>query len=136
MISLVGHRFARSHLAGATLALLSGCAVSTHASPAETGSPVHVLRVGLVEWAVQVQARPLAAGLATFLVTNAGTTRHDLRVAGPTGAVQTPLLPPGQSAVLHMRVTAGERLTLWCTVPGHRAQGMYTKIMVVQPSTY
>lgn len=133
---LVGHRCARSRLAGAALALLSGCAVSTHASPAVTGLPAHVLRIGLVEWAVQVQARPLAAGLATFLVTNAGTTRHDLRAAGPAGAVQTPLLAPGQSAVLHMRVTAGERLLLWCTVPGHRAQGMHAKIMVARSSVY
>lgn len=110
---------------------LAGCR-SAPGQPMSTGLPTHTLRVGLIEWSIQVQARPLAPGPDRFLVTNAGTTAHDLRVSGSGTAAQTSLLAPGSSTVLAVATTAGERLTLTCTVPGHEAQGMLTHITVAQ----
>lgn len=117
-------------LATGLLALtVSGC-VGAPGRVAAKRPPGHVLRVGLIEWAIVVQARTLAPGPATLLVTNAGTTAHDLRVSGSGGTVQTPLLEPGQADRLDLQVRAGERLALSCTVPGHQAQGMYTHLVV------
>jgi uncharacterized cupredoxin-like copper-binding protein len=40
------------------------------------------------------------------------------------------LLRPGQQAVLRFQVAPGQRLHLWCSVPGHRAQGMQATLAV------
>ena len=59
-------------------------------------------------------------------VTNHGSMAHDLRLSS---GVQTPMLAPGQSAVLDAGVVTAS-LTGWCTVPGHRAAGMQMSIVV------
>ena len=57
-------------------------------------------------------------------VTNDGTMRHDLRLSN---GAHTPLLKPGQAAVLDAGVIT-KALDGWCTVPGHRAAGMTMRI--------
>lgn len=59
-------------------------------------------------------------------VTNTGAQKHDLQI----GAKKTPILNPGQKAVL--RTTAIEATVQgYCTLPGHRAAGMVMDINVV-----
>lgn len=53
-------------------------------------------------------------------VVNADSQPHDLRM---DGGARTPLLSPGQAAVLEVGVVTGP-LEGWCTVMGHRAAGM------------
>jgi hypothetical protein len=70
------------------------------------------------------------AGRITLTVTNAGGTGHDLVVAGRDGSWATKELGPGQHTTLAVRGRAGERLHLWCSIPGHRLQGMDTHLPV------
>jgi uncharacterized cupredoxin-like copper-binding protein len=87
-------------------------------------------RVGLVEWEVTSSVRALAAGPVTLQVTNAGTTAHDLRVRGRRADKQTVVLAPGQTATLQVDLTGERQVELWCTVAGHRAEGMDRRIPV------
>jgi len=62
-------------------------------------------------------------------VTNDGSQTHDLKI----GSKQTPILKPGEKAVL--KTTAMEATTQgYCTLPGHRSAGMVMDINVVGES--
>jgi hypothetical protein len=87
-------------------------------------------RVGLVEWQVATSTSALNRGQVTLVVTNAGSTSHDLRVRGVRVDGRTRELSPGQKAVLSLDLTGERQVELWCTVPGHRAEGMHTKLAV------
>jgi uncharacterized cupredoxin-like copper-binding protein len=54
---------------------------------------------------------------------------HDLRVTAAGGDIAgTRLLQPGGRQTLKLAMPEGTNLRLWCTVPGHRAQGMQTTL--------
>ncbi|GAA4431253.1 hypothetical protein GCM10023169_35600 [Georgenia halophila] len=95
----------------------------------EDGGPTEV-RVGLMEWGIEIAADELAAGETTLVVTNAGATGHDVAVEGAAGSWRTPVLGPGEQATLTITAVAGEQLQLICTVPGHAEQGMRTELAV------
>jgi hypothetical protein len=86
------------------------------------------VRVGLTEWTIVVSRTTVRPGRLVFLVTNTGATVHDLVVQDPQGTWHTPDLSPGQQTGLVVRARPRETLQLWCSMPGHRAQGMYTTI--------
>ena len=88
------------------------------------------IRVGLSEWTISTSSGTAPAGRVTLVVTNAGGTEHDLVVRGRSGTWETPDLDPGQQSRLTVRARAGETLRLWCSMPGHRAQGMHTTLHV------
>ncbi|HMC43559.1 MAG TPA: hypothetical protein VKI20_11165 [Acidimicrobiales bacterium] len=99
-------------------------------SPAAGGPRADHARIGLIEWEITASAGKLVAGPVTLQVTNAGTTAHDLRVQGRRAVAQTVILAPGQSATLAVDLTGERQVQLWCTVAGHRAQGMHRRIPV------
>lgn len=120
----------RRRLAPLVLALVAaGCSAQPPAQPAGL-APVGDERVGLTEWSVVTQGRPLLPGQPVLEVTNAGATVHDLAVEGPGGRWQTPLLRPGEHAELRLRVQPGEKLKIWCTVEGHELAGMLGTLTV------
>jgi uncharacterized cupredoxin-like copper-binding protein len=91
----------------------------------------HPIAVSETEFKIALPAAKVAPGRVTFAVRNAGKIQHDLVVSGPgvKGAAKTPLLNPGQAAKLTVTLAAGS-YTLYCSVPGHRAAGMVTKLTV------
>lgn len=94
----------------------------------------HQVRVGLVEWSITLSRDTIPPGRTVLLVTNAGATTHDLAVAGGgQSRWQTRDLHPGQRARLVIQAAPGEQLRLWCTMPGHRTQGMHTTLAVRSP---
>jgi uncharacterized cupredoxin-like copper-binding protein len=97
-------------------------------APAPAG---HAIPVSETEFKIALAAPKVAPGKVTFTVRNAGKIQHDLVVSGPgvAGAAKTPLLNPGQTATLTVTLAAGS-YTLYCSVPGHRAAGMVTKLTV------
>lgn len=111
--------------------LLASCA--TTGATSGSAPPSHTLRVGLVEWRILTSSAALTAGTDRLLVTNTGTTAHDLHVSGQGVHVHTPLLSPGASAALRLTTRAGTVLTLTCDVPGHDTAGMHTSLSVTGP---
>lgn len=109
------------------LLLASGCT----GGAADAGPPVREARVGLLEWEVTASASTLAAGPVRLEVTNAGATAHDLRVTGQRTEGAVPVLPPGDTAVLELDLSGASEVTLWCSLPGHRAQGMERRLPVL-----
>jgi uncharacterized cupredoxin-like copper-binding protein len=59
-------------------------------------------------------------GTFVFRFTNRGTLPHDFKIAGK----KTPLVQPGKSATLTVKVAKQGRYPYLCTVPGHAAAGM------------
>jgi uncharacterized cupredoxin-like copper-binding protein len=88
------------------------------------------VRVGLTEWTISTSSSSAPAGRVTLVVTNAGGTEHDLVVRGRAGSWETPDLDPGQQSRLTVRARPGEVLKMWCSMPGHRAQGMHTTLRI------
>jgi hypothetical protein len=88
------------------------------------------LRVGLTEWTISTSSPSTPPGRVALVVTNAGGTEHDLVVRGRAGRWETPDLAPGQQSRLVVRARPGETLRLWCSMPGHRTQGMHTTLTV------
>jgi hypothetical protein len=127
-------------------ALLAGCAAgadedaalqgqaaapsSGAAGPGASASDAEAVRVGLTEWSIAVAVPSVEPGKVTLLVTNAGGTEHDLFVEGRLGRWHTPDLDPGERTELTIRTKPGEQLRLWCSLPGHEAQGMHTVLPV------
>ncbi|MGW0231230.1 hypothetical protein ACWDWO_23220 [Actinopolymorpha singaporensis] len=105
-------------------------AAADHAPADRAPATARSVRVGLTEWTIVTSAAKVPAGRVTFQVTNAGGTEHDLVVRGRRGTRHTATLEPGEQARLTVRTEAGETLTLWCSEPGHKAQGMRTKLPV------
>ena len=103
------------------------CAAPTPPAPQ---TPSNDVRVGLTEWDVVASAAAVSAGPLRLTVTNAGTTAHDLRVAGATTG-GTRLLAPGESQKVTLDVAVSGTLQLWCDVAGHRDQGMTLELPVV-----
>lgn len=89
-----------------------------------TAPPAAVARVGLLEWEIATSAASLATGPVTLTVTNAGSSAHDLKVASGSDEWATPVLEPAQRTTLTLHLSPGERVVLWCALPGHRQQGM------------
>ena len=98
--------------------------------------PSTTARIGLVEWDITSSATALAAGSVTLDVTTAGTTTHDLKISGEIAKKATPMLAPGETAVINFRADAGDHIVLWCSVPGHRQQGMERRLQIARdPAT-
>ena len=117
----------RVSIVAAVVALAAAaCAAQATTGPSVASDDV---RVGLTEWEVVTSATAVSPGPVRLTVTNAGATAHDLRIAGAAdGAV--PLLAPGERRTVTLNVVADGVLTLWCDVPGHRAQGMELEVPV------
>ncbi|MEP6641089.1 MAG: plastocyanin/azurin family copper-binding protein [Gaiellales bacterium] len=96
-------------------------------TPAVSGTPVDVT---LKDFSITVAAgTTFKAGTYTFVVTNQGPSSHDLTINGPGVSNQgTPIFGPGKK---NLTVTLSNgTYDLYCSVPGHKALGMDTKITV------
>ncbi len=107
--------------------VLAGC---QNSAVRVNGPPVANARVGLVEWQIATSAGALTSGPVALEVTNAGTTVHDLRVTGAHVDEHTIRLSPGQKTELKLDLTGEKQVELWCTLPGHRTEGMHTSLRV------
>ena len=101
-------------------------------SPAATApSAAHTIAVSEAEFKIVVPSTKLTPGKYTFVVKNAGKLAHDLVFEGPniSGREGTPLIQAGGTAKVTVSLAKGD-YTLYCSVDGHRAAGMVTKITV------
>jgi uncharacterized cupredoxin-like copper-binding protein len=101
-------------------------------APATTSpSAVRTIAVTETEFKIAVPSTSVTPGKYTFVVKNAGKLAHDLVFEGSnvSGREGTPLIQPGGTAKVTVSLTKGD-YTLYCSVDGHRAAGMVTKITV------
>lgn len=110
------------------LALAAACS-ATPARPV-AGPPTPQLRVGLRDFDIATSSVSVEAGSVTLEVTNVGATAHDLRIEGDGLDARIATLPPGGSSTMTIDTRGEQMLTLWCTLPGHRSQGMETAVDV------
>jgi len=115
--------------------IVTGCAESPPGHLTRAGAPPRVvrhpqLRVGLTEWTIVTSRSQVSSGRITLVVTNAGATVHDLVVHDSSGTWETADLRPGEQTGLVVRARSHETLHLWCSMPGHRTQGMDTTVSV------
>ena len=104
----------------------SGGGTTISAAAASAG-----VAVSLVEMRIEPSVLTVEPGSHLILhVTNNGHMQHDLRLSS---GVQTPMLNPGQEAVLDAG-TITKALSGWCTVPGHRQAGMTMNIRLATAS--
>lgn len=128
---------ARQRGVAAVAAVLAVAGVATSACSQDGGGGADLpassmQRVGLNEWDVLLEGRPLLPGPVELLVTNTGAAPHDLVLDVAGERVATPVLGSGEQAVLRFDAPAGQRLVAWCSVAGHRVQGMETALVVAE----
>jgi uncharacterized cupredoxin-like copper-binding protein len=75
-------------------------------------------------------AHELIQGQYTFHVVNKGKIPHNLTVDGPeVDDAATKNLGPGESADLTVKLVTG-RYELYCSIPGHKQQGMVAQLAI------
>ena len=112
-------------------AAFAACGEGDVVSSADPTEPVlATVEVGLVEYSLDPSSvtfeRP---GTFRFHGINRGSETHALRIAGVGLDEETPLLAPGQSAMLTVPLSAGT-YEMWCPVADHRALGMRATVTV------
>ncbi len=119
------------------LAACSGGAASpnttlpTNPNPPSTpaGTPT-VVAVMEAEFTITLDTPVTTPGNYEFVVQNDGTIGHNLVIEGPgLSGARTSTISVGGTSTLDVTLEAGT-YTLYCSVPGHRANGMQTTITV------
>ncbi len=95
------------------LALSPFAAARTHSAQSTT------ITVKASEFKFVLSKKSAAHGTVVFKVTNRGHVPHDFKIGGK----KTPLVMPGKSATLRVKLAKGSYKYV-CTVPGHAAAGM------------
>ena len=112
----------------AVACLAAGSAGSAAREPAR-------LQVVAKEYELLPSRYSLPAGRAIVELVNSGEDDHDLalrRAARGARTIRIGSTLPGDLRRGRATLAPG-RYVLWCTVPGHRAQGMVTHLRVVRP---
>lgn len=122
--------------------LLTGCGGNsrepgdaTTASRSTTRSPSDAATGRIItavekEFSIDLSEASLSPGTYTFEVENEGSLPHDLTIKGPgVDDKATATLQGGQSGQITVTLQAGS-YTLWCSIDGHRAQGMEATVRV------
>ena len=91
--------------------------------PLATGAPAQTVRVNAASYKLTLSAKP-KAGLVKFVVRNVSDDEHDFWIRGGGRSAHTPVLAPGRSATLSMRVKRGVVYRIWCGVSDHAQEGM------------
>jgi nitrite reductase (NO-forming) len=103
--------------------------VATASVVAQAGTAKTTINVTEREFSIKLSARKAPVGVVRFVIRNRGLYPHALSVKQGSVSKRTPLIKPGKTATLIVRLTKG-KLSLWCPVPGHAARGMKATLAV------
>jgi hypothetical protein len=108
--------------------------VTDPAPPPTPAPPPAPARLGVVarEWSLTLSRTSLAAGPALVELQNFGEDAHNLRIErtdGPGAPLELPLAESGERQKAGGTLTPGE-YRVYCTLPGHEAQGMRARLDV------
>lgn len=91
------------------------------------GTPMNVTEK---DFSITLAKTSVSPGTYTFHVVNNGPSAHDFTINGPgVDKQKTGLLSNGSSQDLTVTLTSGT-YDVYCSVPGHKAAGMDTKLTV------
>jgi uncharacterized cupredoxin-like copper-binding protein len=90
------------------------------ATPTPTRSAATVVNLTGKEFLFTLSRKSGPHGTFIFKFKNVGHVAHDFKLAGK----KTPLVQPGKTATLTVKITKPGRYPYVCTVPGHAAAGM------------
>lgn len=97
-----------------------------------SGGPVQTVAVELGDFFVKPDRVEVPAGTRLAVeATNTGDAVHTLNLEGEDG---TDRIQPGDSESAELGVIDADT-DAWCTIPGHREQGMVMTIVVTEEST-
>jgi plastocyanin len=82
-----------------------------------------------VEYKIELPKTTFSPGTYTFEVYNMGTIVHNLNVQGGGSTEATQDIQPNATGAVTAELRSGT-YTLYCSIPGHRQQGMQQKITV------
>jgi hypothetical protein len=101
------------------------------APPAGDPAPAPVARLGVVarEWSLVLSRNVLPAGKARVQLQNFGEDAHNLRIESVGSSLDVPLAESGEVQEASGTLPAGD-YTVYCTLPGHEAQGMRARLTV------
>jgi uncharacterized cupredoxin-like copper-binding protein len=119
-------------MAGAAL-LVAGCGGASSGGTAATssgGAGGTTVTATETEFSITLSQKTFTPGLYTFQVTNKGKFSHNLTIEGPGVQDQASnTVPGGQNGRVTVTLKAGS-YELYCSVDGHKDQGMDLKITV------
>jgi uncharacterized cupredoxin-like copper-binding protein len=101
------------------LAAAAALAVVPIASPSQSAARATTVKVTAKEFKFTLSKAKVPHGTVVFVVTNRGKLGHDFKI----GTKKTPMLKPGKSSTIRVKLAKGGKKYL-CTVPGHAAAGM------------
>lgn len=106
--------------------------LAAFAVAAAAAVPSTSVGVGLDEFTLAAYRRTAVPGIVKFNITNLGEDQHDfaLRTAKGRIVARTPVILPGERAVLRVRLRTEATHTLVCTLADHEKRGMKTRIRI------
>jgi plastocyanin len=102
------------------------------ASTAWAGTTAVGVQNGISETSFSLTRSVVDPGSSFIQYTNTGEDPHDFNMKrrGDTRIFTTGEIEPGLAGVLTPRLRRDSRYTLWCSLPGHRDQGMEAVLRV------
>jgi hypothetical protein len=91
--------------------------------PLATGASAQTVRVDAMSYKLKLSKVP-KAGLVKFVVRNSSGDEHDFWIRGGGKSVRTPVIAPGRTATVSLRVKKGVVYRFWCAVDDHAQEGM------------
>jgi plastocyanin len=117
-------------LAGAWM-LFAGAAAAQ--APTVIGATAHDDDDDVVGMTLTLTRTRVHPGPAEVALHNSGEDPHDMvvhRIGAPGDGKAFPELPPGESESLDMKLKASSKYELYCSLPGHRGEGMEATLKV------
>jgi plastocyanin len=112
------------------LGMLAAVEIFGKSSESEAASAGRKVPVTEVEYKIKLPKADYAAGKYTFEVDNKGTIPHNLTITGPGVSKEaTPDISAGSSASVTVKLERGT-YDFFCSIPGHKQQGMEQKVTV------
>lgn len=109
----------RTLIAGALLIAVLGAVLPVALASSERASATTISVTGK-EFTFRLSRKSAPHGTLVFKFKNVGSVGHDFKIAGK----KTPIIQPGASAKLTVRIAKAGKYKYLCTVPGHAAAGM------------
>lgn len=101
--------------------------------PVTPVGPGSELTVQAFEWGFDLTGGTAVDGPITVNLENIGGTEHDFTIDAAAGEARTITAPAGETASGELLLFGGQEYTFYCSIPGHRQQGMEGTLRVALP---